>query len=95
MYQNTIRKGVESTNAIISSGAFVHVDVDTFLEILSKEDHPILVKSYYSFFLGKKYLYMTTYRNLFFYTESKEPIIIPDDLDLEIIVAERMWIPKL
>lgn len=94
MYRNTMQKGLEAIEAINSTGAFVHVNPDTFLEILTKTKQPILIKTISSSLFRKQHQYLTVYRELYFFTESEMALKIPDNIEPEFIDSERMWIPR-
>jgi len=79
------------SNAIKASGAIVRVESQDFLYILSRSDDPIVVQSPPGFFT--KYKYLTTYKGLFFCTKSRDPLMIPTNV--ETINAKSIYIPEI
>ena len=76
--------------AIKASGAIISTEAADFLTILSKSDKPLVVMAPGGF-LKKKYQYLTGYKGLTFFTSSPEPLNLPGDIEL--IAAEKIWIP--
>jgi hypothetical protein len=79
------------SNAIKASGAIVRVEPDDFLDILARCSDPIVVQSPPGFFTKHKYL--TSYKGLFFCAKSRDPLMIP--LNVEIINAKKIYIPEI
>jgi len=77
--------------AIKASGAIVRVAPDDFMAILSRVEQPLLVAATGGLF-SKKYEYLTGYKGLVFYTKTKTPLEVADDVEL--VVADRIWIPS-
>lgn len=77
-------------NAIKASGAIVKLEPRDFLSIAERAERPLIVTAPKSFLSGYKYL--TSYRGLFFYTKSSEPLRLPSDS--EIVNAEKIWVPS-
>lgn len=77
-------------NAIKASGAIIKVSPADFQIILSKSENPLVVIAE-SVFLGTTYKYLTSYKGLFFYTKSAEPLQLPSKTEL--ISAKKIWIP--
>ena len=77
-------------NATKASGAIIKMDSAEFLKIVNKSDEPLVVTAK-SWLFGTKYNYLTSYRGLFFYTSSPEPLILPGKA--EIIAANKIWVP--
>jgi hypothetical protein len=76
--------------AIKASGVIVKVENSDFLSLLGRADKPLVViaeKKWFS--LSHKYLF--SYKGLAFYTKSAEPLRLPGNI--EIISAQRIWIP--
>ena len=76
--------------AIKASGAIVRVEPTDFLTILSKTDRALVVMTE-SKFLKTSYRYLTSYKGLFFFTKSSEPLLLPSKSEL--VVAKKIWIP--
>jgi hypothetical protein len=77
-------------NAIKASGAIVKVDPNDFRKIMAKMDAPLVVRAEGGF-LSRKYQYLTAYKGLIFYTKS--PSELPFGSGVEMILAEKIWIP--
>jgi hypothetical protein len=78
-------------NAIKASGAIVKVDPNDFRKIMAKMDAPLVVRAEGGF-LSRKYRYLTAYKGLIFYTIS--PSELPFGSGVEMILAEKIWIPS-
>lgn len=73
-----------------ASGAIVKMNPDQFQKILKKGEKMVVVVSQSGIFT-KKHNYLTSYRGLFFYTSSEQPLSLPGSV--ETITAEKIWIP--
>ena len=80
---------VAMTNAIKASGAIIHVEPNDFMDILNRSEEPLVVYSPAGFFA--KHKYMTSYRGLFFYTQTATPLTL--STQIELIQAKKIWIP--
>jgi hypothetical protein len=78
-------------NAIKASGAIVKVDPNDFRKIMAKMDAPLVVRAEGGF-LSRKYQYLTAYKGLIFHTKS--PSELPFGSGVEMILAEKIWIPS-
>jgi len=76
--------------AIRASGVVVQMPPQDFLTILGKSERPLVVMAP-GRFLAPKYQYLTAHKGLAFYTRSKEPLRLPQDVEL--IEARSIWIP--
>jgi hypothetical protein len=76
--------------AIKVSGTIVHVPPEGFLEVLRKNESPLVVSASGGIF-GKKYDYLTSYKGLCFYTRADEALQLPGRA--EIVSAKKIWIP--
>jgi ethanolamine utilization cobalamin adenosyltransferase len=76
--------------AIKASGAIVQLDQDNFMKIVGRAGDPVVVCATAGVFT-KKYRYLTSYKGLFFYTQSKKPLSFSGKV--ESVVAEKIWIP--
>lgn len=77
--------------AIKASGVIVSVESDDFLSIVSKGDKPLVVMATGGF-VKKNYQYLTSYKGLAFFAKSPVPISLPGDIEL--ITADKIWIPS-
>ncbi len=77
-------------NATKASGAIIRMDPQQFQVILSRASKPVVVVSHEGVF-QKNYRYLTVYKGLFFYTESRTPLMLAGDA--EVIAAKQIWIP--
>lgn len=94
MYRSTIATAVKSLQAIKSTGVIVQVSPSTMLEIVAKSDKPLIITSQNkSRLFGTDYLYLSPYRGIYLFVESKEPLEFSEDIEL--IVASEMWIPRI
>ena len=80
-------------NAIKASGAIVRVEPDDFVSIACRVDTPLIVmkEGGTGFFSGKHHQYLTSYKGLIFHTKSVYPLRFSGPIEL--IVANRIWIP--
>lgn len=79
-------------NAIKACGTIVKVQPDDFLQILGREEKPLVVRATGGLFT-RKYLYLTSYRGLAFHCSSKEELPLPGNA--EVIIAEKMSMPEI
>ena len=80
---------VRATRAM---GVVVRVEPQAFLIILGRQSSPLVVTGRrFVIFSGHTHQYLTNYRGIFFYTESKSELPLPDDT--EMIAAKSIWIP--
>ncbi|MFN2400377.1 MAG: hypothetical protein ABR543_17320 [Gemmatimonadaceae bacterium] len=79
-------------NAGKASGVIVRVEPDAFLMVLKRGDRPLVVVAQGGVF--KKHVgYLTSYGGLAFYTQSEQPLVLPNHVEL--IRAEKIWIPDM
>ncbi len=76
--------------AIKASGAIVRVEPNDFLELLYRNEQPLVVRATGGFF-SSNYQYLTSYKGLAFFTKSATPIELPPDS--EIVESKKIWIP--
>jgi len=76
-------------NAIKASGAIVSLEPKDFVSIVERCDKPLVVFSPKGFLSSNKYL--TSYRGLFFFCKTAEPLRLPSDA--EIILSKKIWVP--
>ena len=77
--------------AIKASGAVVSVDPNNFEAILNRVEAPLVVCATSRFF-STKYLYLTSYKGLVFFTKSGIPL--PLKPTVEIIEAQKIAVPE-
>ena len=77
-------------NAIKASGAIVRVAPPDFKTILNRQDKPLVVQSTGGVFTTK-YRYLSSYKGLAFFTESRKSLHLPGEA--EVIIADRIWLP--
>jgi hypothetical protein len=73
-----------------ASGVIVRVEPDDFLSILDRHDEPLVVQATGGIF-STRYLYLTSYRGLAFFTKSATPLALPRQC--EVVAAKKIWIP--
>jgi hypothetical protein len=73
-----------------ASGVIVRIGPDDFLNILDKNDEPLVVHATGGFF-SVKHQYLTSYRGLAFFTKSAAEIPLPEHCQL--VEAQKIWIP--
>lgn len=64
-----------------AQGVVVRLEPLQFMLILQRQPGPIVVRATRGF-IHNIFQYLTTYKGLTFYTEARDPIVIPDDADL-------------
>lgn len=77
-------------NAVKASGVLVKLEPSEWSQLLNRVQSPLVVASEGGAF-GKRYRYLTSYKGLAFYTQSREPLPLPGDAEL--IRAKSIWIP--
>ena len=77
--------------AIKASGAVVRVSPEDFANILSRVETPLVIYNKGGFFTTK-YQYLVSYKGFVFYTKTSSQIDLPKSV--EVIIAERIWIPS-
>lgn len=76
--------------AIKASGAIVRVEPDAFRRLIDAQENPLVVVST-GWVFGTQHRYLTPYRGLIFYAQSREPIHVSSRA--EVIHAQKMWVP--
>lgn len=76
--------------AIKASGAIVRVEPRDFLRIVQRQQEPLVVHATAGFF-SARYLYLSSYKGLAFFTKSPVPLALPGDC--EVVQAQKIWIP--
>lgn len=77
--------------AIKASGAVVSVEPNSFEAIIDRSETPLVVCAT-TRFISTKYLYLTSYKGLIFFTESGIPLSLKPTV--EIIEAKKIWVPE-
>jgi hypothetical protein len=77
-------------NAIKASGVVVEVTADAFQAVLGKVENPLVIYAECGLF-STNYQYLVSYKGFAFVTKSSEPISLPPEV--EIILAEKIWVP--
>lgn len=77
--------------ALRSFGIITHVSPEVLLEILNKQEKPLILESLGGFIFRKHYRYLTSYKGLAFFTKSHNPIAIPKTA--EVINVKYLNIP--
>ena len=83
--------GAAIANALKASGAIISVEPQEFLTILERAENPLVVHSPSGFLT--KYKYLTSYKGLIFFSQSKDPLLIP--ASIELVAAKKIWIPQM
>jgi hypothetical protein len=76
--------------AIKASGVVVRLEPAEFLNVLAKQQEPLVVCAAGGF-LSTSYQYLFGYKGLAFYTKSPEPLPLPSGAEL--VTAKSIWIP--
>jgi hypothetical protein len=89
----SITKVEEAVKEPMAYGGIIQVGQETFITTLAKIEAPLVVKSRTKIYFKNSYQYLTSYKGLFFYVESKEPLELPNAVEL--MEVERMFIPRI
>jgi hypothetical protein len=76
--------------AVKASGTVVRIEPDEFLKILGKVEKPLVIYAEGGM-ISTNYQYMVSYKGFAFYTKADEEIQLPNGV--EVIVADKIWIP--
>ena len=76
--------------AIKASGAIVRVGPEQFLQIVGRQEEPLVVQATGGFFTTN-YQYLSSYKGLIFYAKAADPLDLPPETEL--IAAKKIWIP--
>ena len=76
-------------NAIKASGAIIQLEPNDFLDILARNQDPLVVFSPSGFLTKNQYI--TSYKGLFFYTKAAIPLTLP--AYVELVQAKKIWVP--
>lgn len=72
-------------------GPIVRVEPQEFVRLIGRLEQPTIVTGMGGFW-KKKNQYLTSYKGIFLYTESVEPLQL--GYRVEIIAAQNIWIPR-
>ena len=92
---NTAATGAAAAAAIAravkASGAVVRVEPDDFRALLRRQEAPLVVHAHDRVILVRMHRYLSSYKGLAFYTQSAEPIELPNRCEL--VEARSFWMP--
>lgn len=77
--------------AIKASGAIVRVEPSDFKNLVWKSAQPLVVMAEGGF-LSSSFQYLTSYKGLIFFTKSKVPLELGNQVEL--MKAKNIWIPQ-
>lgn len=92
MKVNTLTQAAKAVRGNMAYGAVVQVEPDIFLATLAKIETPLVVMSHNKNYFSELFQYLTSYKGLFFYAESKQPLELPEVTEL--VEVERMRAPS-
>ena len=78
------------SQAVKASGVIVKVAPEDFLNILQRQDQPLVVHATGGFF-STYHRYLSSYKGLAFFTQSPTELSLPKGC--EIIQAQKIWVP--
>lgn len=76
--------------AVKATAGLVRVDAADFQNILNRLENPLIVVAEGGLF-SKSYKYLTSYRGLILYTQSRQPLHVPGRA--EVLNARSIWLP--
>lgn len=76
--------------AIKASGAIVKVEPEDFLRLIGQQRDPLVVQANGGVFRAK-FLYLSSYKGLTFFTSAPAPLELP--AGSELVQAGKIWIP--
>jgi hypothetical protein len=80
--------------AIKASGVIVRVEPADFLEVVARQEAPLVVCARAGFFHRLANIhcqYLTSYKGLAFYTRSRDHLTLPETA--EVVLAQAIWVP--
>lgn len=77
--------------AIKASGVLISVKAEDFEAIIRRSEKPLVISATGGF-LSTRYSYLTSYKGFAFFTKSPTPLMFSPGI--EMIVAEKIWIPS-
>jgi hypothetical protein len=78
-------------NALKAMGALVEVDEPTFMELVGKKDHPMVVVGQVGVF-SKKFVYFVAVDGFVFYCKTATSLVLSS---CELVRAEKVRLPEL
>jgi hypothetical protein len=84
-------ENVAQIYALRAAGPIVVVEPDTFENLLSQLENPLVVYAPARWLQPHRYL--TNYRGLFFAVKASKPLALPKDVEL--VTCKRLWLPSL
>jgi uncharacterized protein (DUF1778 family) len=78
--------------ALMVSGCVVQMDRGAFVSIVELMDRPVVVMARTQLLRKVTYTYATSYKGFVFFTRGREPLHLPQDIEL--IAAGRIWMPN-
>jgi hypothetical protein len=83
-----------NANAIKATGGIVHLEPSVFMKLFTADSATLVVASEEFGFLGnRRYKYVTSYKGLTFFTESKTSLSLPTEA--EVLTAVKIKMPAL
>jgi hypothetical protein len=76
--------------AMRAMGTIIELDQEVFEEILYRQEEMLVVHAT-SWIFGTRHKYLTSYKGLTFYCQSRQPLPLPPDVEL--IESRKIWIP--
>jgi hypothetical protein len=80
--------------AVKASGVLVRVNEDAFLQIVARQESPLVVCAPANFlrrFINQNCQYITSYKGLAFHTLSRDHLQLPEGA--EVVLADSIWMP--
>lgn len=77
--------------AVRASGVIVRMQPREFGALLKRQESPLIVHAIGRIWFVPNHLYLTSYKGLAFFTNSPNPLDLPQDAEL--IEAKSIWIP--
>jgi len=79
-----------TAQAIKASGAIIQLEPRAFLDLVGRQERPLIVHAQAGFF-SKHHRYLAAYRGLIFTCSSTDAISLPSDA--ETVESEKIWVP--
>ncbi len=76
--------------AIKASGAIVRVTPELFLQLVGRQEEPLVIRSRGGLFQAR-WQYLASYRGFVFFAKSPEPLPLPGRA--EVLDAKKIWVP--
>jgi hypothetical protein len=85
-----VAAAAQEAAAIKASGAIVEVRSEVFLDLVNRQEAPLIISAEAGFF-RTQYRYLMSYRGLIFFVRSPEPLSLLTHC--EVLGAESIWVP--